>query len=406
MNLIFHTQYYPPEMGAPQNRIFELCFSLAKLGHHITVLTAMPNYPTGKIFPGYGGLVRCEWDGPIRVLRTAIFPTQKVTFFLRLFNYFSFVISSLLIGGWYIQQADYLITESPPLFLGIGGYILSRWKRAKWIFNVSDLWPESAVRLGIVREGMALKLGRELESFCYRKAWVVTGQSQTILEDIRHRFSGVRTFHLSNGANHEMFAPDKACETIRREMGDGVIVLYAGLLGIAQGLDQILFAAEKLKDFNEIKFIFMGDGPVRPDLISMAGRLHLGNVRFLKSVLKEKMPAWVASADICIVPLKLFLPGAVPSKIYETMASEKPVILVAKGEAADIVIKNQAGLVVEPGDIEGLVAAIHSLADDPELRKKLGKNGRKAVVEYFNRQKIVDQFAAFSGRECQSIISI
>ena len=202
------TQYYPPELGAPQARLSDLAQRLARRGHEVSVLTAMPSYPQGKIYPGYGGWRRRETLNGVSVVRTAIYPTQKPNLLPRLTNYFSFVFSACMAGGWWLPRLDYLLTESPPLFLGISGYLLSRWKRARWIFNVSDLWPESAVRLGFLQEGLSLRLSQALEAFCYRKAWLVTGQSRSILADIQERFPGVRTVHFSNGVDTVLFHPD------------------------------------------------------------------------------------------------------------------------------------------------------------------------------------------------------
>ena len=178
MHLAICTQYYPPEVGAPQNRLSELARLFVLSGHRVTVLTAMPNYPSGRVHEGYGGLWRRESVDGVDVLRTAIYPTQSTGFLKRLASYFSFVFSSTIGGTFLLRRADFLMVESPPLFLGLAGFWLSRVKRARLIFNVSDLWPESAVQLGFVRRGGALhKLSSWLESFCYRHAWLVTGQS-------------------------------------------------------------------------------------------------------------------------------------------------------------------------------------------------------------------------------------
>jgi len=215
MNLTILTQYYLPEIGAPQRRLSHLAEGLAKQGHRVTVLTAMPNYPTGKIYPGYGGLTCVEEINGVRVVRTCIYPTQDAGFVRRLSSYFSFVFSSLLLGGWKLEPCDYLLTESPPLFLGITGFWLSRWKRARWIFNVSDLWPESAVRLGMLNNKIALRMSEWLEAFCYNNAWLITGQSKSIIENIQQRFPRVQTYHFSNGVDAARFCPDAATADAR-----------------------------------------------------------------------------------------------------------------------------------------------------------------------------------------------
>ena len=170
MHLIICTQYYPPEVGAPQNRLSELARLLADRGHQVSVITAMPNYPSGKIHDGYGGLFQRERVAGVDVLRTAIYPTQSLGLLRRLASYCSFVCSSIVLGTLLLRRADYLLVESPPLFLGLAGFWLSRAKRARLIFNVSDLWPESAVQLGIVRRGGLLhRLSSWLEASLYQR---------------------------------------------------------------------------------------------------------------------------------------------------------------------------------------------------------------------------------------------
>jgi colanic acid biosynthesis glycosyl transferase WcaI len=395
MHVAILTQYYPPEMGAPQARLSGLARNLVSAGHKVTVLTAMPNYPSGKIRSGYGGLFRKEEIDGISVIRTFIYPTKTVALFARLASYFSFVLSSLVLGSVFLPRVDYLITESPPLFLGIAGFLLSRFKGARWIFNVSDLWPESAVRLGVVSDGLGLRLATKLEAFCYRKAWLVTGQSREILSNIHERFPAVSTYHLSNGVDTEAFGPGRRSAQLRAELGgdESCIALYAGLHGIAQGLDQILDAAVLLGDLGGLRIIFAGDGPEQARLASRCAELGLSNVRFLGALDREQMPGLLASADVALVPLKSKLPGAVPSKIYEAMGSGIPVVLVADGEAADIITRSGAGIVVGHGDIRAIADALKELAENEALRKQMGEAGRQAATLNFDRKAICDSFA-------------
>lgn len=395
MKIVIHTQYYPPEVGAPQGRLFDLAKGLQKRGHQVTVLTAVPSYPQGKIYPGYHRLFQMEQQQGIRIIRTWIFATQKVQFLPRLLNYFSFVITSLVFGGLLIQQADYWITESPPLFLGISGFLLSRWKKARWIFNVSDLWPDSAVRLAIIKDGLPLRLSSALEAFCYQRAWLVTGQSRGILLDIKKRFPGVPAYHLSNGVDTNLFCPAPIGVGPQRNIENNgmVTAIYAGLHGLAQGLDQLLAAAGELQELKTLHFLFVGDGPEKSALVKKAQEMRLSNVSFQDPVPREQMPGVISAADICLVPLKCEIPGAVPSKIYEAMACAKPILLIANGEAAQIVASNQAGLVVEPGNIGDIIPGLVRLAGSPELRLKLGGAGRTAAEKSFDRSKITESFA-------------
>lgn len=397
MNITLLTQYYPPEVGAPQARLSEVAKHFVRRGHSVTVLTAMPNYPTGRIFPGYGGLWKRENLNGVNVIRTFIYPTQKADFIRRLGNYFSFVLSSAALGSMLVGKADYLLVESPPLFLGFSGWWLSQMKGSRLIFNVSDLWPESAVKLGVLsRGGMAHQVSEYIEKTCYRKAWLITGQSKSILADIGSRFPTYPTFHLSNGVDTQLFSPDRMTEESRAVLENNkkgkVVALYAGLHGLAQGLDQILEAADVLRKHDDLQITLIGDGPEKNQLMKRASERNLSNVQFLPPRPAREIPPLVAAADILLVTLKLHIPGAVPSKLYEAMAAGRPVVLVADGEAAEIVETYKSGFVVKPGDINGLIKALRLLQKNPDLRYELGQNGRKAVEKYFDRTSIANQF--------------
>lgn len=402
MHLVICTQYYPPEIGAPQNRLSELAKRFVQRGHRVTVLTAMPNYPTGKIYKGYDGLLKRETIDGVDVIRTFIFPTQSASFIKRLTNYFSFVISSAFFGTFLLSKPDYLMVESPPLFLAFTGIWLKWIKRTRLIFNVSDLWPESAVSLGMLkRGGFAYRLSALLEKIAYKQAWLVSGQSNEIIENIKTRFPSVQTFHLSNAVDTTRFGADKACDEEKEilESSKHFIALYSGLHGLAQGLDQIIEAATKLRDNTKIKFIFIGDGAEKKKLVETAKERSLNNVMFLDPRPSNEIPHFLAAADVIIVPLKLNILGAVPSKLYEAMASEKPVLLIADGEAAKIVSDAKAGLTFAPNDIAGVVDGLEQLCNNAELRQSMGANGRNAVKEKFDRNIIVSRFINFLEEE-------
>jgi colanic acid biosynthesis glycosyl transferase WcaI len=395
MKLIILTQYFPPEVGAPQARLSELAANFVRRGHEVTVLTAMPNYPVGKIHEGYGGPIQREDQDGVRIIRAFIYPTQSAAIVRRLANYFSFVVSSSVLGSLLLPRADYLLVESPPLFLGLAGIWLAWLKRARLVFNVSDLWPESVVQLGLLRRNsFAHRLAAKLEAFCYRRAWLVTGQSKSILAGISKGFPGCRVFHLSNGVNTQSFRPDCNTRTARSRMSHNgsCVALYAGLHGLAQGLDQVLAAAEALQDEAGVKFVLLGDGPEKKRLVQQANDRGIENIKFLDLCSANEMPALLASADVALVTLKGHIPGAVPSKLYEAMASGLPIVLAAEGEAAEIVRQHDVGVTVSTGDVSALTRAIRTLVADPLLRRKLGANGRKAAEQYFDRTAISAQF--------------
>lgn len=396
MQISILTQYYPPEIGAPQARLSRLSSQLVRRGHRVHILTALPSYPHGRIAAGYHQLLRRETLDGADVTHCPIYPSQAARMVPRLTNYLSFVASSSFFGSFTLPRSDYLLVESPPLFLGLTGYWLSRLKSARLIFNVSDLWPESAVRVGAIRrQSRAFSMASRLEEFCYRKAWLVTGQSRGIVAHIAERFPEVPTFHLSNGADTEMFSPSKQANSAQALLGNhgSFTAVYAGLHGLAQGLSQVVAAAGLLNGRSDIRCIFIGDGPERESLIRSSSGLP--NVCFLPPQRAGAIPAFLASADALLVVLKDDIPGAVPSKLYEAMASGRPVIFVGHGEGAEILRNASAGIVVEPGDTTGLTSALERLRSQPQLCRELGQNGRKAAVERFDQRQINDRFIRY-----------
>lgn len=394
MKILFLTQYCPPEVGAPQNRIFEFAKQLKKFGHEITILTAMPNYPEGEIFEEYKGkkVVVEELEG-IKVVRTGIYATKDKSFTKRLRNYLSFTFSSVFTGVKFIEKQDVIITESPPLFLGWSGYVLSKMKKAKFVFNISDLWPESAVKLGVLHNKALIKMSTCLEEFCYKKACAVTGQTRGIVDNIVNRGIDKNKVHLiTNGVDTEFFKRENRDEEFRKEIGinNKFAICYAGIHGLAQGLQTVIEAAELLKNYNDIKFIFFGDGPEKSDLINMVNEKELTNVEFFPLQPKSKMPRIIASMDATVIPLKKLdlFKGALPSKMFEALSSELPIVLAVEGEAEKLINDAKAGITVESENPKEIAEAVLKLYNDEELRKNLGKNGRKYVMNNFSRESI------------------
>lgn len=398
MNILFLTQYFPPEVGAPQNRIFEFAKRLKNNGHNITVLTAMPNYPKGEIYEGYKDKRYMEEDMEgIRVIRTWIYATKSQSFVKRLLNYFSFTASSVFQGLRHLDKSiDVVIVESPPLFLGWSGYRISKRLKAKYVFNVSDLWPESAVKLGVLHNKLFIKLSVWLEEFSYKKADIVTGQTRGIVDNISSRGFKDKTYLITNGVDLALFGKDKASNEFVKEYGlEGKFIAgYAGIHGLAQGLETVMKAADILRNHRDIMFAFIGDGPEKPKLIKMKEDLNLENVVFLPVQPKKAMPGVVANFGCALVPLKKLdlFKGALPSKMFETLASSVPIVLSVEGEAKELIENANAGICVEPENEKEIAAAVLRLYEDRALRDRLGDNGRAYIEEHFDRAKITRKF--------------
>lgn len=399
MKLLILTQYYPPEIGAPQNRLHELAIRLKAAGLEVEVLTAMPNYPKMEIFEAYrDGKITEETIDGIRVYRSGIYVSKSKGIAARLRNYFSFVYSSWK-RGQKLGNYDYLMVESPPLFLGYSAMRLSRKLKAKMIFNVSDLWPESAEKLGIVTNKSMLKVAYNLEARCYTKASLITGQTNGIVTDIRKRFPEKQVHWLPNGVDLTYYDPAVVKPSGFRERNGfkptDLVLFYGGILGHAQGLQLLVHAAGKLKDLPEVKIVLQGAGPEKDDLLALRSRLNVQNIHFLEPVAKSEMPGVLKEIDIAVVPLRKLelFEGAIPSKIFESLAMENPLLLGVDGEArTHFIEKADAGLFFEPENVEDLVEKIRFYAANRDVISQHGINGRKYVMEHFNRNKIAADF--------------
>ena len=399
MKLLILTQYYPPEIGAPQNRLHELAVRLKKEGVDVEVLTAMPNYPKMEVFEKYkDGSIREEEIEGVKVYRSKIYVSKSKSILPRLLNYFSFVWTSYW-RGRKLDQYDFLMVESPPLFLGYSAMRLSKKLKAKMIFNVSDLWPESAEKMGVVNNKQLLGLAYRLEKKCYHRARLVTGQTQGIVDNIEERFPSVNTFWLPNGVDVNFYQPDKIETADFRERAGlketDVVFFYGGILGHAQGLSVVLEAAKKVESNDRIKIVLQGAGPEKEDLLALKEKLNLSNVVFMPPVEKSQMPSILKSVDVALVPLRKLdiFQGAIPSKIFEALAMKKPLLLGVDGEArTHFIEKAEAGKFFEPENVDDLAKNLIQMANNPEELTQMGERARSYVSENFNRDNIAQKF--------------
>ena len=394
MKLLILSQYFPPEMGAPQARLSELAWRLQDRGHVVTVLTAMPNYPTGKVFRPYRWRLRTEEKMKgLRVIRTWIWPSNSDRALPRLASYASYALSSLLLGTWGLGRQDLVLVESPPLFLVPSGLIIGRITGARVVVNLADIWPDVLVRMGKASKGPFLTAMCWLEKFGYEHADAVTTTNPGATRQIRERFPQINVGMISNGVDRTLFSPCLRSESVRRRLGASsgdLLVGYFGLHGVAQGLEVVLGAAERLQDRPNIKFVLVGDGPLKAKLVAMAKEKSLRNLLFLDPVPKPQVPAMLASCDASLVPLAARLPGTMPSKVYEAMAAGTPPV-VAKGCEAEALLKAfDAGKTFEPMDGQELAGALLELADRPEEYRRIRDNAL-ALAARFDRDVIADR---------------
>jgi len=391
MRIIIVTHYFPPETGAPQARLSGLAAAWAADGDDVTVLTGMPNHPTGVIPPEYRGAVRRrERRDGYRVLRTWLYATPNEGMARKTIGHLSFMISSVLLGGRASGPADVIVVSSPTFFAVGAGWLLARLKRARLVVEVRDLWPAIFTELGVLTSRPVIRLLERLELAAYSAADTVIVVSDGFRANLIGRGVPAGKVHtIRNGVRPGEFDPEAPADPrLRARLGacpDDCVVLYAGTHGISQGLTSVADTAAQLTD-EAIWFAFVGDGADKQRLQHRVAEHGLRNVTLLPGIPHEEVPALLAAADICLVPLRdvpLFS-SFIPSKMFEYLAAGKPVVAALAGEAAQI-LREAGAWVVPPADSEALAAAIRTLAADPERRQAMGRQGRCYVEKHFDR---------------------
>jgi glycosyltransferase involved in cell wall biosynthesis len=394
-HILFISPYYPPEKGAAAVCVSENATRLAKLGHQVTVLTTFPNYPTGIVPPEYHGrMMQRETLEGVQVVRVWSYTSPNKGFLRRILAQLSFGCVAPLLGGKEVGHPDIIIVQSPPLFDAIAARMLAWRKHCPFIFMVSDLWPESAVQLGALRNRLFIRLSEWLEWSTYQKAglvWVVT-------EGIRDRLlqRGLppeRIFFLTNGVDAARFRPLPEAQA-RAELGwdDRFTVLYAGTHGLSHGLTTILDVAEQLLDRHEIHIVFVGDGAEKADLVAQAQRRKLKNVSFLDPLPHHQVPILLSAADVCLVHVRKLpvFEGMLPIKMFEAMACARPILLAIGGEARKLAEQEAgAAIYVEPENANALVSAILHLREHPDQAELLGRRGRACIEARFAYDHLV-----------------
>jgi colanic acid biosynthesis glycosyl transferase WcaI len=398
LKFVFLTQYYPPEVGGAQVLMGSLAAEVKRQGHDVRVITALPNYPRGRIFEEYRErLFVREWREGIPVFRTWVYAAQTARLIPRLMNYFSFCLSSFLAFFW-MGKPDFIFVDSPPLFLAFTAFLFAKAKGARWIMNISDLWPDAVEDSGLVQSGILMKVAKWMEAFLYRRAdfvGTVTEGIQTILKDVKG-LSAQKLLFLPIGVDTTLFQPRNADESLiaKHRLREKSVFVYAGTLGHAQGLPLLLDAADALRERQDIALVLVGDGPVKAQLQAERDERKLSSVVFADAVPLAEMPRWWSVARGALVPLKdqPIHQSARPSKSLPAMASGVPVIFSGQGEMARILNDAQAGIVIPPERRDPLVECIIRLTDDDELVRKLGENGRRLCVKEFSWETIVHRW--------------
>jgi len=397
MKILYVSQYFPPEMGAPAGRAAELSRLWAEDDHEVTVLTGFPNHPTGivppKYRPEFRRLVARETYHGVNVIRTWLLPFPNRKPYERMLNYSSFCVSSAATGV-FLHRPNVVIATSPQLLVGLSGWWLARCNGVPFVFEVRDLWPESLAAVGMGSHDSPLHRSlAKIAGFLYRscdRLVVVTPAFKEYL--VEHwQVPEEKIFVVENGVETSLFSRLAPNLAIRRELGaeEKFVASYIGTMGNAHGLETLLEAATLLRErAPNVLFLLVGEGAEKARIVSLARSRGLANVRFVGQQAREKIPAYITASDACLVLLKKseLFKTVLPTKMLEFMSCARPVILGVDGHARKVLEQANAGIFITPEDPAALADAVMQLADDPALRESLGRNGRQHVLQYFSRQ--------------------
>ena len=405
MKILYVSQYFPPEMGAPAARAAELAQHWAAAGHAVTILTGFPNHPTGVIPPEWRSRLRrltCrETSGGVEILRTWLWPLPNRKAHERMRNYASFCMSAAL-RGLAIRRPDVIIATSPQLLVGLSGWWLAFTKRVPFVFEVRDLWPESLIAVG-AGDGHSLlhKSLSGVADFLYQRSDHIVVVSPAFKEHL----TKYRTVHpdkisiVQNGVETRLFAPSstEANHRLRRQIGaEGkFLVCYVGTMGWAHGLDTLLDAATQLQTQSpNVLFMLIGEGADKERIKSIVQSRGLTNLQFFDQQPRETIPAFISASDACLVLLKKtdVFKTVIPTKMLEFMSCARPVILGVDGQARHMVEEADAGIVIEPENSTALVQAITQLAENPDLSYALGQRGREYILRNLSRRQTADDY--------------
>ena len=399
MKILFFSHYFPPEGNAPASRTYEHCVRWAKAGHDVTVITCVPNVPNGVPYEGYRNRFRSQRetiDG-INVIRVWTFLAPNSGFARRILNYLSYMVMAVM-AGLFVKRPKIVIATSPQFFCGWAGVIVQFLRRLPFVLEIRDIWPESVTAVGAIKVGFVIRLFEWLEKKMYLSADHIVTVGKGYRDNVTSKVDvGDRISVIYNGVDGEQFSPQPVDAEFRRRYGmqDRFLCSYVGTIGMAHGLETVLNAAEILKEAgrDDIGFLLVGDGARREWLEQDAADRGLSDlVKFTGRLDKSEMPGVISSSDTLLVHLRqcdLFT-TVIPSKIFETMAMQRPIIMGVRGESAEIVERAVAGIQMEPGNVDSLLNCLDRLSSDRELYESLTSNGRRFVLEEFSR----DAFAA------------
>ncbi|MCR4819795.1 MAG: glycosyltransferase family 4 protein [Elusimicrobiales bacterium] len=393
MKILFLTHYYPPEGNAPAARVHALASRWARHGHDVTVVTCAPNVPAGKVYEGYENRRTDYVSDGVRIIRVKTYIAPNKGIFKRMLNFVSYMFSAFY-ECIFMKKPDIMIATSPQFFCGWAGVLLHWFRRFPFLLEIRDIWPESITAVGARVPGIFLKILGVMEKIMYSSAaHIVTvgeGYKQRLIE------RGVPSEKISiimNGADFTVFHPAPKNKKLMAEYGlsGKFVCCYTGTLGMACGLKTVLEAAEiiKNKGIEDIAFALVGDGAVRTELENKCIEKKIDNVVFTGLCPKKEIPEWINSCDVTLAHLKKteLFKTVIPSKIFESAACAKPILMGVQGNAAEIIDKAEAGISFEPENPSALIDALLKFYNDRNLLRKAGENAANNIAAVHNRDR-------------------
>ncbi|MBR5150743.1 MAG: glycosyltransferase family 4 protein [Bacteroidaceae bacterium] len=388
MKILFLSDNFPPEVNAPATRTFEHCREWVKAGHEVTVITCFPNYPQGRVYPGYkNSLCKTEWMDGIKVVRVWSYMTANKGFIKRIIDFISFSVTSFIAGLF--QKCDVIVATSPQFFTALSGRTLHFFKRRPWIMEVRDLWPDSIKAVGAMKESFVLKYFSKEELWCYKSARKIVVVTNSFKREISNK--GIPAEKISvvkNGANTDLFKPRAKSPELLKKLGlEGRRVLgYVGTLGMAHKIDFLIYCVKNLDDY---ALMILGNGAERDNIKQKIESEGLKNIVLIDSVPKELVPEYIALQDAALVNLRkspLFT-TVIPSKIFETASMRIPILLGVDGEAREMVEEFGAGLFYEPENKAEFLERLNTLFSSKEVYEACCDGGEK-LAEAYDRKRL------------------
>ncbi len=406
MRIVLLSQWCPPE---PEFRVLNLGASLVERGHQVTLITAFPNYPIGRIYDGYKQrLWQREEKYGVQIVRLPVYPDHSRSSLRRMLTYFSYAFSATLLAPFFVGSPEILWVYHPPLTISIPAMWISLLRRIPFVYEIQDMWPETVAASGMMDKSLVIRMLGALAKFAYKRAAAITVISKGFKTNLIGKgVPEAKITVIPNWGDDHIYNPVERDPAFGEQYGlsGRFNVMFAGTMGPAQNLHTVIDAAEKLKDLHDVQFVFIGDGIDLPDLKAAAAEKQLTNVLFIDRQPAACMPQFFAWGDVMLVQLRndpLFH-MTIPSKTLAYLACGCFIVCAVPGDGSEVVEQAGAGFTCPPDNAQALAETIRRAYALPAAeRQAMGQAGRAAFLERFNRAYLVDDYESLFERLIQN----